>query len=110
MTTTPALTRHIVDVARAEALFTSPLPTGCRLTRRQVDAAVAAQVRKRGGVRQCAAEMAAAYGEQPEIAAARMRWALGAVASAYAGPPSPDVVVPMPASATPFVSARGLAA
>lgn len=70
------VTRHPIVVARAEALFTSPVPTGVPLTRTQLHEVVAAAVRARGGVRQCAAEMAAAYGERPEAAASRMRWAL----------------------------------
>jgi hypothetical protein len=108
MTVKPIPNPHPVAVARAEALFVSPLPTGCRLSRRQVDAAVAAEVRRRGGVRRCAAEMAAVYGERPEIAVARMRWALSVVASAYAVTrrPRPDPVAP----AAPVVAERGWAA
>jgi hypothetical protein len=33
------------------------------------------------GIRGCAAEMAAAYGNDPDSAVARMRWARGVVAS-----------------------------
>ena len=70
---------HKITVARAEALFSSPVPTGAQLTRTEVRVAVATAVRNRGGVRECAAEMAAAFGEQPDTAVARMRWALSVV-------------------------------
>lgn len=94
MTNTTSPARRMIAIARAEALFASTLPIGCRLTRRQADAAIAAEVHRRSGVRGCAAEMAAAYGERPESAAARMRWALSAVALAYATPPAPWPAVP----------------
>lgn len=71
-----------IIVARAETLFASPVPTGTTLTRTELDAAIAAAIEQFGGVRQCAAEMAAAYGDRPETAAARMRWALRAVRTA----------------------------
>ena len=63
--------------ARAEALFASPLqpsdePSGWRV-RRAIAAATATY-----GVAGCAARVAQAYGEQPETAAARMRWARAA--------------------------------
>ena len=74
--------RHPISVARAEALFTSAVPTGTALTRTRLQAVVSAAVRTHGGVRACAAEMAAAYGERPEAAASRMRWALRVVAQA----------------------------
>jgi hypothetical protein len=64
---------------RAAALFASDLPTGSRPRRPAVDAAIAAAVRACGGTRGCVATMAAAYGDYPEIASSRMRWALGVV-------------------------------
>jgi hypothetical protein len=70
-------------VGCAEALFASALPTGIPVTDTELDAAVAEALRTRGGVRQCAAEMAAFYGESPDAAARRMRWALQLVAQAY---------------------------
>jgi hypothetical protein len=69
--------------ARAAALFASDLPTGSRPAAAVLDAAVAATVRRCGGTRGCVARLAAAYGDYPEAAAARMRWARGAVESAY---------------------------
>jgi hypothetical protein len=51
----------------------------------QVRQAVAAAVR-RFGSRGCAGRVAEAYGEHPDLAAERMRWARRAVAAAFAGP------------------------
>lgn len=68
--------------ARAAALFASDLPTGSHPSGAEVDHAVAAAVRVCGGTRGCVATMATAYGECPETAAPRMRWALGAVRAA----------------------------
>jgi len=70
-------------VACAEALFASALPTGSPVTSVEMDAVVEEALRSRGGVGQCAAEMAAVYGESPESAVRRMRWALQLVAEAY---------------------------
>ncbi|MFI5956257.1 hypothetical protein [Cryptosporangium sp. NPDC051539] len=62
--------------ARAAALFASDLSTGSRPGRAAVDAAIATSVRACGGTRGCVATMATAYGDCPELAAPRMRWAL----------------------------------
>ena len=81
------MTRSVADpiaCARAEALFTSPLSATRRLTRAEVTAAVREAIRAHGGSRGCAAEVAAEYGEHPEVAAARMRWARRVVAVVYA--------------------------
>ena len=75
-----------LSAARAEALFTSDLPVGAVLSRAEVTAAIQHAVRAHGGVRGCAAEVAAAYGEHPETAAPRMRWALAVVFTAYVAP------------------------
>ncbi|WP_246608148.1 hypothetical protein [Paractinoplanes toevensis] len=65
--------------ARAAALFASDLPAGSRPSPQTVDEAIAGAVRRCGGTRGCVAHMAAAYGDYPETAAARMRWARGVV-------------------------------
>lgn len=77
----------VLTAARAEALFASGLPSDHQLTAAQVDAAIRGAIRAHGGSRRCAGEVAAAYGQYPETAAARMRWALGVVRHAYAAPP-----------------------
>ncbi|MBG0565819.1 hypothetical protein [Actinoplanes aureus] len=69
--------------ARAEALFTSPLATGSRPDHDIVEQAIRAAVRARGGVRGCAADVAAEYGDHPECAVPRMRWARGIVEHLY---------------------------
>jgi hypothetical protein len=61
--------------ARAEALFISDLSALCSPTKAEVATAIRTAIRTRGGVRGCAAEVAAAYGDRPETAAHRMRWA-----------------------------------
>lgn len=69
--------------ARAAALFASDLPAASHPSARAVDAAIAGAVRRCGGTRGCVAHMAAAYGDYPETAAERMRWARGVVETAY---------------------------
>jgi hypothetical protein len=73
--------------ARAAALFASPLPTGSRPGSSDIGAAIAASVQA-CGTRGCVAAMAAAYGDYPETAAARMRWALSL--AIHARRPEPD--------------------
>jgi hypothetical protein len=61
--------------ARAEALFTSDLSVRGEYTQIEVAAAIRHAIGTRNGIRGCAGEVAAAYGEHPETAARRMRWA-----------------------------------
>jgi hypothetical protein len=79
-------TTDILSTARAEALFVSDIPADVRVGRSEVEAAIRATVRARGGVRACAAEMAAAYGDRPETAVARMSWARQLVRTVYDSP------------------------
>jgi hypothetical protein len=76
-----------ISTARADALFASALQRSDEPSAAQVDRAIAAAVRA-FGTRGCAARVAQAYGEHPETAAARMRWARAAVTGAFerAGP------------------------
>jgi len=69
--------------ARAAALFASDLPAGSRPAVPAVDAAIAGAVRAWGGTRGCVATMATAYGDCPETAVPRMRWARGVVITVY---------------------------
>jgi hypothetical protein len=62
--------------ARAAALFTSDLSALCEHTRIEVTAAIRHAIGAHHGIGGCAAEVATAYGEHPETAARRMRWAL----------------------------------
>ena len=71
----------------AEPLFTSPLQPSQQPTAAEVHAAIRLGLRTHHGVRGCAAAVAVEYGEHPETAVARMRWALaqvGAVLQVYA--------------------------
>jgi hypothetical protein len=74
--------------ARAAALFASDLPTGSQPSSVTANVAIASAVRAYGGTRGCVAMMAAAYGDYPESAAPRMRWALGIAHGARR--PEPD--------------------
>lgn len=70
--------------ARAAALFASDLPTGTRPARSAINTVIASSVHACGGTRGCVAMMAAAYGDYPETAAPRMRWALSLASMALA--------------------------
>ena len=78
---------HSISTARAGALFASPLQRSDEPSARQVRQAIATAIGAHG-VRGCAARVAQAYGEHPETALTRMRWALTAVASVFGGSPA----------------------
>ena len=68
-------TNHVsISTARADALFASALQRSDEPSAAQVRQAIAGAVRA-FGARGCAARVAQAYGEHPEIAVLRMRWA-----------------------------------
>jgi len=69
--------------ARAAALFASTLASGSKPEANDVAAAIADAVRVCGGTRGCVAVMATAYGDCPETAVPRMRWARGVVLTMY---------------------------
>jgi hypothetical protein len=75
--------------ARAAALFASDLPSGSRPDATSVENAIAVSVRRSGGTRGCVAALAAAYGDYPETAVVRMRWARSVVQSVYEPTPAP---------------------
>lgn len=62
----------------AEALFASSLRPSDRPAREQVEAAISATLGALG-ITGCVGAMAQEFGEHPETAPARMRWALGMV-------------------------------
>jgi hypothetical protein len=74
----------VTEHMRAEALFASDLQPSDRPTDAQVARAIHKSLLARGGVAGCAAAMAAEYGEHPENAALRMRWALTLARGAHA--------------------------
>jgi hypothetical protein len=64
-----------VTAARAAALFVSDISAASRPTRAQAEQAILRSIRTHGGSRGCIADMAAYYGDYPELAGARMAWA-----------------------------------
>jgi len=66
-----------LSTTRADALFASALQPSEDPSAAQVRQAIAAAVRA-FGTRGCAARVAQAYGEHPETAVPRMRWARAA--------------------------------
>ena len=73
-----------ISTARADALFASALQRSDRPSAAQVHQAIASTVAA-FGIRGCAARVAQAYGEHPETAVLRMRWARAAVTGTSGG-------------------------
>jgi hypothetical protein len=91
------------SAARADALFASALQCSDEPSALQVRQAIAAATRALGDLG-CAARVAHEFGEHPETAVTRMRWARTAVAGAFGGSPSDTGYVPRharPAGARP---------
>jgi hypothetical protein len=84
---TSVLTRELAPSAfsgqllavRAEALFTSNLSARHEHTQIEIAAAIMHAIGTHRGIRGCAGEVAAAFGEHPETATRRMRWARSVV-------------------------------
>ena len=74
-----------IAVAHTDALFVSAVQRSDEPPAVQVRQAVAAALR-RFGPRGCAERVAQEFGDHPEIAAARMRWARRQIAQAFAEP------------------------
>jgi hypothetical protein len=72
----------------AEALFASVLQRSDRPSPGQVRKAVAAAVHAYGG-RGCAQRVAQEFGDHPETAVARMRWARAVAGEVFGSPPGP---------------------
>ena len=72
----------------ADALFASMLQRSDEPSAAQVRKAAAAAMRAYGG-RGCAERVAQEFGDHPEAAVARMRWALGVVGEVFAARPGP---------------------
>jgi len=72
----------------ADALFASMLQRSDRPSAGQVRQAAAAAMRAYGG-QGCAERVAQEFGDHPETAVARMRWACGMVGEVFAAPPRP---------------------
>jgi len=89
---------NILAAARAEALFASGLPACSRPTGAAAAAAIKDALQAYGGTRGCACEVAAAYGEYPETAAPRMRWARQVVQDTFPRCPGRRRKPPKPAT------------
>ena len=90
-------TNHLsISTARADALFVSALQRSEEPSAAQVQQAIAAAIRA-FGARGCAARVAQAYGEHPETAAPRMRWARAVVTGHVDSQASAAVELSMPA-------------
>lgn len=87
------------STVRADALFASDLQRCDEPSAAQVDQAIAAAVRALGA-HGCAARVAQEYGEHPETAAVRMRWARARAASGL-GWTSPASVHRRPSASAP---------
>jgi hypothetical protein len=74
-----------ISEVRADALFVSSLQRSDQPSTGQIRRAVAAAVREFGGPG-CIGLVAQEFGEHPDLAAARMRWALRLTARAFGGP------------------------
>jgi hypothetical protein len=75
----------IAECARAEALFVTDLQRSDSPTPDQIRTAIRLALRRHGGTQNCAALVAAEFGDHPETAVARMQWVLQAVKNAYPG-------------------------
>jgi hypothetical protein len=71
-----------INAVRSEALFVSMLQRSDNPKAGQVQQAIARAVRQFGS-RGCAARVAQEFGDHPEIAVARMRWARQVVDEAF---------------------------
>jgi hypothetical protein len=80
----PAMHHLSISAARADALFVSALQRSDELSTGQVRQAVAAAVRTFGS-RGCAERVAQEFGDHPDTAVARMRWARMVAAEAFGG-------------------------
>ena len=92
--------------ARAEALFTSNLSAQCAYTQIEVAAAIRHAIGTHNGIRGCAGEVAAAYGEHPETAARRMRWARATIEGIYASQLAAGINAPAASPVTAGVWSR----
>jgi hypothetical protein len=92
----PAMHHLSISAARADALFVSALQRSEELSIGQVRQAVAAAVRAFGS-KGCAERVAQEFGDHPDTAVARMRWArmLEAEAFGSSGPRLDQATLPI---------------
>lgn len=80
-----AMQRPSISALRADALFVSALQRSDDPSTAQVHHAIAAAVGEFGGLG-CAGRVAQEFGDHPETAAVRMRWARALASEAFGGP------------------------
>ena len=80
----PAMHHLSIGAVRADALFASALQRSGEPSAEQVRQTVAAAVRAFGS-RGCAQLVAQEFGDHPEVAVARMRWARKVASEAFGG-------------------------
>jgi hypothetical protein len=93
----------LLDRARIEALFASDLSMSATTNPEIVRDAIRSAVRRHGGARGCAGIVAEQFGDHPDTAVPRMRWAYATIAIWYIntrGACSHYCVVPPRLSAT----------
>jgi hypothetical protein len=93
------------STVRADALFASALQRSDEPSAAQVDQAIAAAVRA-FGASGCAARVAQAYGDYPETAVMRMRWARAMVTGAFEGASPEPALRPAHGQRTAFSTRR----
>lgn len=71
------------NVIRAEALALSPVSAAEMLDLAAAEHAIVRTMTDHGGADGCAAALAQEFGDHPEVAADRMRWASGVVRSLF---------------------------
>src|SRR5262245_37153716 len=103
----PAMHHLSISAVRADALFVSALQRSEELSTGQVQQAVAAAVRAFGS-RGCAERVAQEFGDHPDTAVARMRWARMVAAEAFGGSRPGPAHPALPAQ--PFLAHVGHAA
>ena len=103
----PAMHHLSVSAARADALFVSALQRSEEVSTGQVRQAVASAVRAFGS-RGCAERVAQEFGDHPDTAVARMRWARTVAAETFGASGHTPAHAPLPVQ--PFLAPAALAA
>jgi hypothetical protein len=87
------MSRLNVNATRCEALFVSSLQRSDSLTQGKIHEAILRAVREFGS-RGCAVRVAQEFGDHPETAVSRMRWARQLVTESFSAKRAPLVPVP----------------
>jgi hypothetical protein len=78
-----------IDIARAEALFVTDLQRSDSPSPAEITQAIRRALQRHGSIRNCAALVAAEFGDHPETAVARMQWVLQVLRTSYPAPGVP---------------------